>query len=97
MMDHLNPFSVIGYSTRTSTNEIIDFHLFPGFINEVLNHVRPVISVDAAHLKSIYRGTMFIETVKSGNNDIFPIGLLFSSGNEDKRTWTKFLTYPNHH
>ena len=91
VMADLNPFSVMGYSTKTSTNEIVDFHFFPGFINDVLKHVLPVISVDAAHLKSIYRGTMFIATVKSGNNDIYPIGLLFSSGNEDKRTWTKFL------
>ena len=91
VMADLNPSSVMGYSTKTSTNEIVDFHFFPGFINDVLKHVLPVISVDAAHLKSIYRGTMFIATVKSGNNDIYPIGLLFSSGNEDKRTWTKFL------
>ncbi len=28
----------------------------------------------------------------SGNNDVFPIGILIASGNEDQATWAKMLS-----
>jgi hypothetical protein len=31
--------------------------LFPGFMNDALTFVRPVVSLDAAHLRSKYMGT----------------------------------------
>ena len=52
-------------------------------MNDALKFVRPVVSLDAAHLRSEYKGTLYIASVLSGNNDVFPIGLLISSGNED--------------
>ncbi len=56
--------------------------------------MQPVVSLfDAAHLRSQYKGTLFVASVISGNNNVFPIGLMISSGgNKDGATWTKMLT-----
>ena len=91
-MKNSNPGSVIGYS-RTDTNEIVDLYFFPGFVNESMEYVRPMISLDAAHLKSEYAGTMYIASVLSGNNDIYPIGFMISHGNENLANWTKMLLH----
>jgi hypothetical protein len=82
--------SVIG-CTKTQTHELVDVYFFPGFMNDALKFVRPVVSLDAAHLRSEYKGTLYIASVLSGNNDVFPIGVMMSSGNEDRATWTKML------
>jgi hypothetical protein len=60
-------------------------------MNDALKFVRPVVLLDAAHLRSEYKGTLYIASVLSGNNDVFPIGVMMSSGNEDQATWTKML------
>jgi hypothetical protein len=89
-MRKLNPMSVIGY-TRGDGFDIVDLHFFPGFANDVLRYVRPVISLDAAHLRSEYKGMLYIASVLSGNDDIYPIGFMIATGNEDRMSWTKML------
>ena len=89
-MKKLNPMSVIGY-TRGDGFDIVDLHFFPSFANDVLNYVRPVISLDAAHLRSEYKGMLYIASVLSGNDDIYPIGFMIATGNEDRMSWTKML------
>jgi hypothetical protein len=85
-MKKCNPVSVIG-CTNSPTNELVDFYFFPGFMNDTLQFVRPVVLLDAAHLRSEYKGTLYVASVLvSGNNDVFPIGVLISSGNEDSAT-----------
>ena len=89
-----NPLSVIGYtrgSACDSACNIVDLHFFPAIANDVLKLVRPVISLDAAHLRSEYKGMLYIASVLSGGDDVYPLGFMISSGNEDCRTWTKML------
>ncbi len=62
-------------------------------MNMALKFARPVISLDAAHLKSSYKGTMYVASVLSGTNEVYPIGFMISSGNEDGETWTRMLKY----
>ena len=51
----------------------------------------PVISVDASHLKSAYKGTILIYSVLTGNETyILTFGI--SGENEDYRTWNTFNT-----
>ena len=90
-MKKCNPLSV-GGCTKSPTNKIIDVYFFPGFINDALQFVRPVVSLDAAHLRSEYKGTLYVASALSGNNDVFPIGILIASGNEDQSTWAKMLS-----
>ena len=86
-----NPGSVIGYS-RDEDKCMNSIHVFPGFMNESLSYVRPVVSLDAAHLKGVHKGTLYVASVLSGKNDVYPIGFLISKGNEDGNTWTTMLT-----
>jgi hypothetical protein len=69
-----------------------DIHVFPGFMNQFLSFVRPVVSLDAAHLKGMHKGTMYVAPVMSGANNVFPIGFMLARGNKDGITWTNFLT-----
>jgi hypothetical protein len=68
-----NPGSVLG-CTRLQTYELQSIHFIPGFMNNALKFVRPVISLDAAHLRSEFKGTLYVASVLTGNNDVFPIG-----------------------
>ena len=87
-----NPGSVLGF-LRLPTFELQSVHFFPGFMNTALKFVRPVISLDAAHLRSEFKGTLYVASVLTGNNDVFPIGFMIAAGNEDGETWIQMLTY----
>ena len=84
-MKVVNPGSFIGY-VRNEDATMKEFYVIPGFMNDSLQFVRPVISLDAAHLKSKHKGTLFVATALSGANEIYPIGFMVSAGNEDMAT-----------
>jgi hypothetical protein len=69
-----------------------NIHVFPGFMNESLSYVRPVLSLDAAHLKGVHKGTLYVASVLFSANNVHPIGFMISKGNEDGNTWTRMLT-----
>ena len=52
----------------------------------------PMISVDSAHLKSAYKGTIFIYSGLTGNDKAYILAIGISGGNEDWRTWNTFNT-----
>ena len=54
-----NAGSVIGYSWDDNKC-MSSIHVFPGFMNESLSYVRPVVSLDAAHLKGVHKGTLVV-------------------------------------
>jgi hypothetical protein len=70
-----------------------DVEINDGTTNKAKKLVRPAISLDAAHLKSIYIGTMYVAKVLSGMNEVYPIGFTISAGNEDGKTWTTMSNY----
>ena len=86
-----NAGSVIGYS-RDDNKCMSSIHVFPGLINESLSYARPVVSLHAAHLKGVHKGTLYVASVLSGANDVYPIGFLISKWNEDGNAWTRTLT-----
>jgi hypothetical protein len=47
--------------------------IFPSFMNDSLKFVRPIISLDATHLKSEYKGTLLPATVLSATNELYPL------------------------
>jgi hypothetical protein len=96
-MRNCNPLSLIG-CTRGSGCDIIDLHFFPSIANDVLKTVRPVISLDAVHLRSEYKGMLYIASILLGGDDIYPIGFMIANGNEDRKawTWTVERSVPNH-
>lgn len=78
---------MIGYS-RDDDKRLVDLHVFPGTMNGALKKfVWPVLLLDAAHLTSEHRGTLYGATVLlSRCNDIFPLGFMISAGNDNGRT-----------
>ena len=90
-LKNANDASVIGFS-RDSENRMTEIHVFPRFMNQSLSFVRAVVSLDAAHLKGVHKGTMYVASVMSGANDVYPIGFMLARGNEDGSTWMSFLT-----
>jgi hypothetical protein len=44
-------------------------------MNTRLHFLHPVISLDATHLKSSYRGFMYLATVMTGLNEIYTVAI----------------------
>ncbi|GJT27356.1 hypothetical protein Tco_0907631 [Tanacetum coccineum] len=48
--------------------------------NVFLNCLRPVLMIDAAHLKGLYKGTNLVAVAMDGNNQIMPIAFGICKG-----------------
>ncbi|KAI3684628.1 hypothetical protein L6452_33852 [Arctium lappa] len=86
-----NPDTVT--SIRTDSRERFEmcFAALGCAIRSFTTHLRPVIIIDAAHLKGTYLGTMFLAVAMDANNQIVPIA--FGVGrSESGDVWTWFLT-----
>lgn len=55
------------------------------------DHIRPVICVDAAFLKSKYLETLYIAVGKDGNNQVYPLAFGVG-GKEEIESWTFFMS-----
>jgi hypothetical protein len=64
----------------------------PPFMNSAIRHARPVMSLDAAHLKSKWKGTLYVASVKTPCDEIFPVAMGIMSENENEDGWTWFLS-----
>ena len=65
-------------------------YVCPAYTDKVLLYMDPVISVDAAHLKLAYKGTIFIYSGLTGNDEAYILAFGISGGNEDYQTWNTF-------
>ena len=67
-------------------------HVFvhPTYMDQVLSYMCPIISINAAHLKSAYQGTIFIYSGLTGNDEAYILAFRISGGNEDYGTWNTF-------
>ena len=64
---------------------------FTSQIKSFLCYMRPLIIIDAAHLKGTYQGTNLVAVGMDGNNQILPIATGVAQG-ETGESWTWFLT-----
>ncbi len=85
-----NPGSGVFYE-RDDEDRIDRFFVCPAVLANKLRFIRPVISLDACHLNSDAKGTLYIATGKSGNNELFPFAFTIASTNENKSGWKFFL------
>ncbi|KAG7365808.1 MULE transposase domain containing protein [Nitzschia inconspicua] len=72
---------------RGNDNRVKRLFICPPFSNEALLFVRPVASLDAAHMKSEWKGTLYIATVKSAMDKIYPIAFAITADNENGQGW----------
>ena len=57
-----------------------------------LQYVRAVMSLDAAHMKTTGGGgTLYVASVKSATNDLYPVAISLMVEAENKEGWTWFL------
>ena len=56
-----------------------------------MRHLRPLIIIDAAHLKGRYLGTNMVAVGMDGNNQILPIATGVCQG-ESNETWSWFMS-----
>nr|GEV42196.1 transposase, MuDR, MULE transposase domain protein [Tanacetum cinerariifolium] len=55
------------------------------------NYLRPVLMIDAAHLKGLYKGTDLVDVAMDGNNQIVPIAFGICKG-ETGPCWTWWMS-----
>ncbi|XP_021995086.1 uncharacterized protein LOC110891922 [Helianthus annuus] len=60
-------------------------------IRSFMFNLRPVVIIDAAHLKGEFKGTLFLAVAMDGNNQILPIAYGIGKS-EDGESWTWFLS-----
>ena len=56
-----------------------------------MRYVRPVLSLDAAHLNSRWKGTLYIASTKTACDEIYPVAFAIGRGNENVEGWKWFL------
>ena len=81
--DELNPGSSVKYE-RDADYHIERVFICPGFMKETLRYVRPMMSLDAAHLKSQWKGTLYVASVKTASDKLYPVSCC-SVDHEGKR------------
>ena len=85
-----NPNSRIDYAVD---EELAIKYVFicHGQTNAKLHHVRPVVSIDATFLKNT-KGTLYMATALSANNELFPLAFAITNDNENTEGWKLFLS-----
>jgi hypothetical protein len=87
----LNPGSA-GITELDDDNHLDRVFVCPSIMQRSLMHVRPVMSLDAAHLKTTGGGgILYMASVKSACNHLYPVALAITSENENKDGWIWFL------
>lgn len=67
------------------------FFVCPAFMNNAIRYTRPVMSLDACHLKSRWKGTLYLASVKTPCDEIVPVAMAITKDNENEDGWTWFL------
>nr|GFB90346.1 transposase, MuDR, MULE transposase domain protein [Tanacetum cinerariifolium] len=60
-------------------------------VRTFLNYLRPVLMIDVAHLKGLYKGTNLVVVAKDGNNQIVPIAFGICKG-ETGPCWSWWMS-----
>jgi hypothetical protein len=55
-----------------------------------MTYVRPVLSLDAAHLRSQWNGTLYVASVQSACDEIYPVAFAIMRDNENAAGWKWF-------
>jgi hypothetical protein len=86
----LNPGSK-AISETDAENKMVRLFVCPGIMDTYLRYVRPVVSLDAMHLKSVWKGTLYIASTKTACDEIYPVAFAIARGNENRIGWKWFL------
>ncbi|XP_057803635.1 uncharacterized protein LOC131018968 [Salvia miltiorrhiza] len=91
MVQHCNPDSIIDLETNGDDVFKYCFMALGACIRGFLSSGRPVVVIDATHLKGKYKGVMFVAVTKDGNEQVFPLAVGLGDKENDS-SWLWFLT-----
>ncbi|XP_020409192.1 uncharacterized protein LOC109946269 [Prunus persica] len=90
-LERMNPSTKTHIQTDENNHFVYLFMAVGACIRGFRSSMRPVIAVDATHLKSKYKGVMFVANAFDGNRNIYP--LAFGIGDlETDASWHWFFT-----
>ncbi|XP_020426604.1 uncharacterized protein LOC109950869 [Prunus persica] len=90
-LERMNPGTKTHIQTDENNHFVYLFMAVGACIRGFRSSIRPVIAVDATHLKSKYKGVMFVANAFDGNRNIYP--LAFGIGDlETDASWHWFFT-----
>ncbi|CAL8168190.1 unnamed protein product [Prunus armeniaca] len=90
-LERMNPGTKTHIQTDGNNHFVYLFMAVGACIRGFCSSMRPVIAVDATHLKSKYKGVMFVANAFDGNRNIYP--LAFGIGDlETDASWHWFFT-----
>ncbi|XP_022032921.1 uncharacterized protein LOC110934032 [Helianthus annuus] len=90
-LEKANPGTVTHILTDSEDRFEMVFVALGAAIRAFVRTLRPVIIIDAAHLKGEFKGTLFLAVGMDGNNQILPVGYGIGKS-EDGNSWTWFLS-----
>ncbi|XP_021991602.1 uncharacterized protein LOC110888379 [Helianthus annuus] len=90
-LERANPGSVTHIKTDDERRFEMVFVAIGAAIRTFICNLRPVVIIDAAHLKGEFKGTLFLAVGMDGNNQILPISYGIGKS-EDGESWTWFLS-----
>ncbi|XP_057770812.1 uncharacterized protein LOC130990604 [Salvia miltiorrhiza] len=91
MVQQCNKDSIIDLETDGDGVFRYCFLALGASIHGFLSSGRPVIVVDATHLKGKYKGVMFVAVTKDGNEQVFPLAVGLGD-KENDMSWSWFFT-----
>ncbi|XP_022033039.1 uncharacterized protein LOC110934159 [Helianthus annuus] len=86
-----NPGSVTHILVDEQSRFEMVFVALGAAIRSFMLNLRPVVIIDAAHLKGEFKGTLFLAVGMDGNNQILPLAYGIGKS-EDGESWTWFLS-----
>jgi MULE transposase domain/Ulp1 protease family, C-terminal catalytic domain/SWIM zinc finger len=98
LIPHLQKFMELNKGSKAMTecdgeNHIRKVFICPAIMSESLRFVRPVLSLDAAHLKSCWKGSLYIASVKTGCDNIYQVAIAILDEYENISGWKWFLEH----
>lgn len=90
MVKKCNPDSIVDLETESDDRFKYCFMAFGACVTAFRSCCRPVIVVDATHLKGKYKGVMFVAVTMDGNDQVFPLAVGIGDKENDS-SWTWFF------
>ena len=89
---YLQQFKKLNVGSTTNVmmdeqNRVLRLFVCPGFINDALKCVRPVVSLDSAHLRSVFKGGIQIYSGLTGADEVYIYAFAIVCGNESFESW----------
>ena len=85
----VNPGSTVDWKVDCE-NSVEHVFVCPHYTECILQHLQPVISMDASYLKSCYKGAIYIYSGLTGAEEAYILAFGIRRGNEDFVSWDIF-------